>query len=313
MGSLDIIIVNWNGGPGIRRCLDSIIAENLNGFRLQRVVVVDNGSSDESMCGLDKLRLPLCIISNPSNAGFAAACNQGAQGSEADYLLFLNPDTELFRESLLRPVCFLDDTKNKDVAIVGIQLVDERGEVSRTCARFPHPRDFYSKMTGVDRVLPGRAHSHKMVEWDHGTDLEVDQVIGAFFLVRRNVFEELRGFDERFFVYFEEVDFSRRAYEAGWRSMYLASVQAYHKGGALSEQQKGTRLFYSLRSRILYSFKHYGKVPAALLTIATLVVEPVARIVNSAMPKSWSDTRDVVVAYTLLWRHLISILRSAEK
>ena len=104
-----------------------------------------------------------------------------------------------------------------------------------------------------------------MREWNHEESREVDQVMGAFFLVRQKLFEEWGGFDERFFVYLEDVDFSSRARRVGWRSFYMAGVKAYHKGGGTSEQIKSTRLFYSLRSRILYSYKHFSCASATAL------------------------------------------------
>ena len=90
--SLDVIIVNWNAGPLLRRCLTALTEARSPSFTLARVVVVDNASSDGSLDGLSDLSLPLQIVRNASNRGFGAACNQGAAGSTSDFLLFLNPD-----------------------------------------------------------------------------------------------------------------------------------------------------------------------------------------------------------------------------
>src|SRR5205823_7218964 len=134
------------------------------------------------------------------------------------------------------------------IGIAGIQLLDADGRIARTCARFPTPGRFFSKMLGLDTILPAAFAPHFMVEWDHNHNREVDQVMGAFFLVRRSVFEALGGFDERFFVYFEEVDFSLRARKLGWRTFYLSVAQAYHWGsGPVTKPAQATRLFYSLR------------------------------------------------------------------
>ena len=96
--SLDIVIVNWNAGDQLQRCLATIPA-NPDGYALSRVVVVDNASTDQSLAGLNMPGLPLKVIRNAENRGFGAACNQGAVDSHADYLLFLNPDTLLERDS----------------------------------------------------------------------------------------------------------------------------------------------------------------------------------------------------------------------
>ncbi|MFQ5780560.1 MAG: glycosyltransferase family 2 protein, partial [Nitrospiria bacterium] len=140
--------------------------------------------------------------------------------------------------------------------------------------------------------------------WNHRESREVDHVIGAFFLVRRSLYKALDGFDERFFVSFEDLDFSCRAEKAGWRSYYLATVQAYHKGGGTSEQIKSTRLFYTLRSRILYGYKHLGWWVATGLMLGTLLLEPLARIGFAIVRGSFVRLQETVGAYAMLWMTL---------
>jgi hypothetical protein len=313
LSSLDIIIVNWNAGKQLRDCLESIVVANRDSFELSRVVVVDNASLDGSVEALDGLDLPLSIIRNFKNRGFAAACNQGAKGSSADYLLFLNPDTRLFKNSLTKPIAFMEQQNNQHVGIVGIQLVDEVGRISRTCARFPTPGRFFSKMLGLDRLFPGFFPSHFMNEWDHSETREVDQVIGAFFLIRRRVFESLGGFDERFFVYFEEVDLSFRAFKSGWKTIYITNTQAYHKGGGTSNQVKAIRLFYSLRSRIQYGYKHFGWLPATFLLIGTLLLEPVSRLVLAAVRGSGKEAVETLNGFLRLWVCIPTLFLHAAK
>ena len=302
MTRLRIVIVNWNAGEQLRDCLCSIVQADKIGFELERVVVVDNASTDRSLYGIEALALPLEVIRNTENRGFAAACNQGAWGSNADYLLFLNPDTRLFANSLSAPIRFMESPDNQRVGICGIQLIDEAGAVARSCARFPTPGMFYAAMFGADRLLPRLGHF--MREWDHTTTREVDQVIGAFFLVRWQLFEFMGGFDEQFFVYFEEADFSLRARQAGWSSYYLASVSAFHKGGGTSDQVKAARLFYSLRSRLLYGFKHFSLPQAALLAAATLAIEPVTRLGFDLLRGALPAASETLSGYRMLYRSL---------
>jgi hypothetical protein len=302
---LDIIIVNWNAGQQLRDCLESIETTTRDGFGLKRVVVVDNGSMDGSAECLDDLDLPLIVIRNTENRGFAAACNQGAKGSVADYLLFLNPDTRLFKDSLVQPLVFVERPDNRRVGIVGIQLVDENGRIARTCARFPMPCMFFSKMLGLDRLFPRYFSSHLMNEWGHGETREVDHVMGAFFLIRRQLFEILRGFDERFFVYLEDLDLSRRAYNASWKTVYLADAKAYHKGGGTSEQVRALRLSYSLRSRIKYGYKHFDRFSATLLMAGTLFLEPLCRLVLATWRRSAAEVKETLKGFGMLWRSII--------
>ena len=308
--SIDIIIVNWNSGEQLRKCLESIVFCNKDSYELNQIVVVDNASSDESMDKLNVFDLPLRVIANAENRGFAVACNQGARGSESDYLLFLNPDTRLFEDSLIKPLTFMEQPENQNIGIAGIQLVDENGRVARTCTRFPMPGMFLSKMLGLDRLFPQYFPSHFMSEWDHWETCQVDHVMGAFFLIRRQLFESLGGFDERFFVYLEDLDLSWRAYKAGWQTIYLADAQAYHKGGGTSDQVKATRMFYSLRSRILYGYKHFDWFSATLLMAGTLFVESLSRLALAIGRRSAKEAKETIRGYAMLWRAMPELFRN---
>jgi len=308
---LDVIIVNWNAGKQLRECLLSLTLSKAANVKLSRIVVVDNASADNSLAGIDSLPFPVEIIRNKSNAGFAAACNQGAKGSSSEYILFLNPDTLLEQNSLDIPGEFMARKENSGVGIVSIQLVDESGIVSRTCTRFPTPLMVFFAITGLDKLFPERFISFFMSEWDHGESRQVDHVIGAFYLVRRSLFEALGGFDERFFVYLEDLDFSYRTRSAGWSCYFLAEAKAFHKGGGTSDQVKARRLFYSLRSRILYGYKHFNRGVAFLLMLGTLLLEPLIRLAMCGVRCSGTQALETVQGYALLWMSAGSIMKSA--
>src|SRR5438876_3096585 len=138
--SLDIIIVNWNSGGALRDCLLSMGNTSRSDLNLARVVVVDNGSTDGSLDATHNAGLPLTVIHNPENRGFAAACNQGAKESKAEYLLFLNPDTRLFRDTLSKPIQFMQQPENAHIGICGVRQVDDLGITTLSCARFPSVR-----------------------------------------------------------------------------------------------------------------------------------------------------------------------------
>jgi hypothetical protein len=310
---LDIVMVNWNSGTQLRKCLESIAVAKQDNYRLSRVVVVDNASVDASAEGFGNLDFQLEVIRNRTNCGFAAACNQGARESSSDYLLFLNPDTRLFEDSLDKPITFMEDPSNRKVGIVGIQLIDDRGEAHRSCTRFPKPRHFLAQMLGLDRLFPQHFPSHFMTTWDHRESRAVDHVMGAFYLIRRRLFESLKGFDERFFVYLEDLDLSYRAYQAGWHSFYLAEIKAYHKGGGTSEQIKSVRLFYSLRSRILYGFKHFRRWTASGLMLGTLFLEPLIRSSWSLARFTLRELSETMQAYWMLWRGIPGVMRMLRR
>ena len=147
-----------------------------------------------------------------------------------------------------------------------------------------------------------------MSDWAHDETCTVDHVIGAFYVIRRSLFESLEGFDERFFVYLEDLDLSLRARQAGWRSVYLTDAQAFHAGGGTSAQDKSARLFYALRSRLLYGFKHFSPAAAWGLLIITIAAEPWIRLIFASFRGAWCDVGYTLRAYVLLIKDLPEML-----
>lgn len=303
--SIDIVVVNCNAGDLLRRCLDSICSAKKDGFELERVVVVDNASSDCSLGPLSgRMGLPLTVIRNKENRGFAAACNQGATGSSADYLLFLNPDTCLAPDSLSPPIRFMENPRNERVGVCGIKLLDESGEITTACARFPSLSIYVSQILGLSRLFPKYFPRHFLLPDELLESRVVDQVIGAFFLIRRFLFERMHGFDERFFVYFEEVDLCLRLKKEGYASYYLSDPSALHVGRVSSRRRADKSLYYSLSSRLKYARKHFGAWETACMFILTFSVEFLSRMVWATAGSSGFNLQDTLSAYGLLWASL---------
>lgn len=300
-GGIDIVIVNWNSGARLRECLSSIgtLTGEIDDIT---VTVVDNASTDGSANDLPRLSRPVWIIRNPGNEGFGRACNLGAQRGTAKYLLFLNPDTRLHPGALSVPFCFMESESAVRVGICGVQCVDATGAVARSCARFPTPGRMVAHSLGLDRLLPRIFPPHFLGEWPHDTDRAVDQVIGAFFFVRRELFERLGGFDVRFFVYYEDLDFALRARRAGWSSHYLAAATVYHEGGGTSRQVTARRLFYSLRSKLAFARKHFSGGGFVAVLLATLFLEPLSRTAYALLKGDRKGVADTIKAYLTLYR-----------
>lgn len=296
---LDIVIVNWNAGNQLSDCIVSIVEHSE--FRNFSIVVVDNGSIDGSTDFLSEQKVAK-VVQTGLNLGFSKACNLGAADGNAEFLLFLNPDAALRPNTLTKALAVMKDSTCRDVGICGVQLIDESGEVARSCARFPNPLGFFAHALGLVRLFPTLGHF--MAEWSHDQTREVDHVIGAFFLVRRSLFEGLGGFDERFFVYLEDLDFSYRAHKGGWRTIYLTDAQAFHAGGGTSNQVKAKRMFYSLRSRLLYAFKHFNLTGALLVLLSTLLLEPLTRTGYALLRGSWTSVKETWSGYAMLYRWL---------
>jgi N-acetylglucosaminyl-diphospho-decaprenol L-rhamnosyltransferase len=304
-GSIHIVIVNWNTGDYLRECLESVEAASREDVELARVTVVDNASVDGSADGLDDLDLPLEVLRNTTNIGFGAACNQGAAGSEADYLLFLNPDTRLFPDALALATRFMDSEQAAHVGICGGQILDPDGGPEISCARFPTLRVLFGKMTGLDVVLPRLFPSHHLRPAELTRSRPVDQVIGAFFLVRRELFARLGGFDTRYFVYYEEVDFSLRALREGFGSYFLKEATVQHTANVSSIlTSQSWMLYHSLRSRLIYARQRWPLWQAVLLTVLTFGVEFPARLTRSLVRRSRSDFSATASAYGMLVREL---------
>jgi GT2 family glycosyltransferase len=273
---IDVVIVNWNTGNLLRNCVDSIIKNNQAAFN--KIIVVDNNSNDESETGLPE-SVNLKVIKNKINYGFAKGCNIGASHVKAKYTLFLNPDTFLYEDTFKKVLKIMESNNNSKIGICGIKLENEQGDTLRHCARIPSFFNMLCHVIALDRLFPKLGYT--MGEWDHEDTQNVDHVIGAFLLVRTNLFKELKGFDERYFVYLEDLDFSLRAKQLGWECLYYAETKANHFCGGSSKNIKATSLFYSVRSRLLYSHKHFNRLQFILILVTTLFLEPLTRFLWS--------------------------------
>ena len=296
---IDIVIVNWNSGPQLYNCILSIERNGSGLFR--KIIVVDNGSSDQSLKNLDEFE-DLLLVKKKDNLGFAKACNVGAQFAEGKYILFLNPDAMLYEDTLDKTLTFMDHPQNSHIGICGVRLLDDQGLPAVSAARFPTLRVMLGTSLNLSKIASKIFPSHLMNSNELNINRYVDQVIGAYFFVRKSVFDMCNGFDEDFFVYFEEVDFSLRAKKLGFQSYYLADVFAYHKGGGCSDRVKDVRLFYSLRSRLIYARKHYSFFARLALVLLTIIEFPL-RAARGLFRGSWSDIKNTFSAYFMLARY----------
>jgi N-acetylglucosaminyl-diphospho-decaprenol L-rhamnosyltransferase len=314
MADLDIVIVNWNAGNKLFECLDSIQQSKIDeSFCLAKCIVVDNASTDDSLGKIKGIELPLELIVNSENKGFGFASNQGARRGKSEYILFLNPDVRVFADSLAKSLSFLESAHGQKFGILSIQMRDQNNAIHRNTARFPTPASLFYQMLGMDRVWPGKFPPHFMTDWTHLDSRVVDQVPGSFFLMRRSLFDELDGFDERFFMYFEDLDFAYRASKAGWPSYYLSTVKAFHHGGGTTDQVRARRLFYVLCSRIAYVAKHFGYYHALWIMIVSLAIEFWIRLGWSLIHLSARNFLETLEAYTLYIRELPALLKRIKK
>jgi GT2 family glycosyltransferase len=196
----------------------------------------------------------------------------------------------------------MQDPINEHIGSCGIQLTDEDGVIARSCSPFPTARILCARMLGLDRLWP-RLFAPPFLALDqHQRSRLVDQVMGAFMLVRRDLFDQLNGFDQRFFVYFEDLDFAFRSARLGYGCFYLTDAQAVHAGCGSSRNARAKAMVCNLVSRIQYSRKHFSLLGGIAVLLGTLFLEPIARLVRAVCRRSSDDLRETTKAYADLWR-----------
>ena len=281
MVDLSVVIVSWNVRELLRRCLQSVVyspqssvlsrtQDDDQGLRTE-IIVVDNASSDGSVEMLRAEFPNVRLIANERNLGFTRGNNQGLALSRGRYVLFLNPDTEVVGDALATMVHYMDD--HPDVGALGPLLRYPDGSVQSSRRRFPTLGTALFESTLLELWWPGNpwARRYRMADWPDDVEQEVDWVVGACLLARREVLDQVGGFDEGFFMYSEEMDLCRRIKAAGWRVVYLPSAQVIHHEGKSSEQVVPARHIHFQTSKVRYFRKYHGSWAAEVLRLFLLI------------------------------------------
>lgn len=313
--TFDIVIVNWNSGDQLKECVESVKKSSFDNSILNKVVVVDNDSKDDSLELAQRLNYDkLEIIKNSENLGFGKACNLGAKNSQSDFILFLNPDAMVYEDTFHKLFDYIEKNDNSDVVVYGAQLISDDGNIQRTCARFPNLSNFLVKVLGLNKINSKYFETYHLEEWNYNETKQIDHVIGAFYVIKREIFNSINGFDERYFVYFEDLDLSKRVYDSGYKTIYLSEVQAYHKGGGTSEQVKALRFFYSTRSSLIYSFKHLGIFKSIIFMFFVYFIEPFTRTAFLVLKRSsFSEFLEQYKGFGLLYKDTFNIIKLGLK
>lgn len=299
--AVDIIIVNWNAGNLLLNCIKSI-QKSINGF-VYTIYIIDNCSTDDSLAQIENMSEKVQIIRLSGNLGFSKACNFGAKKGNSPYLLFLNPDTEVFPDSIIKSLQFL--MNNPDIGILGVKHVDENGKTRKSCSRFLTFQNSIFSILGFSKFFPSLFKpATLMSEWDHEVSKKVDQVMGAYMLLRRSDFEQLNGFDERFFVYYEDMDLAKRILNIKKTSFYNSEISIYHKGEGTTDSIPSTRLVYVTKSKLEYAKKHWPKANYTLLIIFTFILEPWTRSVFLLIQGKMSYIPGTFKAFFTLFNNL---------
>lgn len=279
MDDVDVIIVNYRSAAHTAACIAAVRGvARADGVRVA-VTVVNNGDAPADLERAAAPSGPAVFVHNAANLGFGAACNIGAARGGAALILFLNPDAVLKPGYFKTCVAFMRDPANAGVGIVGPAIEGPDGRRAATSSPLPGAARLLAQTMGLARVfLPPDRHAHE----NSGHNSRVGQVMGAVLMIRRTVFASLGGFDERFFLYYEDVDLCARAARLGAACHYLSTARAMHVGRVSSSHDKGLTLALFLRSRLTYARLHFGRACEALLIAATFLIELPLRLLRAA-------------------------------
>jgi GT2 family glycosyltransferase len=274
---VSIVIVSWNSWEFLPACLDSILAQK--GPSLE-IIVVDNNSRDGTPQKLARLYPEVKMIFNPRNLGYAKACNQGMKESTSEFILLLNPDTVLHPQFLHKTLDFL--RANPQMGAVGPQLLDVYGKVQPSCRRFPSYVTLLWELTGLSRVLPRSRifGAWRMGDFDFQSTREVDQPMASALLVTRKAIEKSGLMDERFKMFFNDVDLCFRIKAQGFKIFHLPEAKVTHHLGGSTSKRKGAMLFYSHLGLFRYLQKHHSKgfkFPVLLVSGISLFIGALVR------------------------------------
>jgi GT2 family glycosyltransferase len=269
---LSIIIVSWNVKDKLRDNLQALIYAKLD-FSFE-IFVVDNNSNDGSAEMIKNEFPDVKLIANSENLGFAKANNQAIKEASGDFILLLNPDMKVYPDTLS---VMLDFAKNNPQATVsGCKLVDSKGEIVKQVRRFPKLFDQLMITLKIPHLFPSVLNSYLQVNFDYEKSAKVDSLRGAFFLINRKSYSLINKdqkilplLDERYFIWFEEVDFCRQVYKLGGEVWYNSEAKCLdYVGASFSQVKRGTTQKYFQDSMIKYFLKWEGYWDAYILQSA---------------------------------------------
>lgn len=260
MTSVSIIIVTYNSEREIINCINSLLPQlnEVNG----EIILIDNNSIDNTIFLINDIENKnISIIQNKENFGFTKANNQGIKNANGDYILLLNPDTTVPNDVIKILLNEIQD--NSDCGAIAPQLRFSDGRIQNSCRRFPRRRDILYESIGLSNIFKDSKEFNywKMGDFDHNESRLVDQPAGAALLISKKVINEIGLLDEKFPMFFSDVDLCKRIWAAGYNVQYTTNSFITHKGGA-SVYRKRIKMIVSSH----FSFwKYFNKYKIELL------------------------------------------------
>ena len=257
MVDLSIIIVNYNVKEFLQNLLNSLIKATAN--ITSEIIVVDNASDDGSVQVIKKRFPKIKLIVNKENVGFGSANNQALKMAEGKFIVLINPDTLVKEDTFKKLLNFFDSTP--EAGLAGCKVLNPDGTLQLACRRgFPKPWTSFTKVFGLSRVFPKSKlfARYNLTYLDENETYEVDAISGAFMMMRREVYNKIGGFDTKFFMYGEDLDFCYRTQQAGFKVYYFSETEIIHFKGESTKRSKidETKLFYDAMH--LFVKKHFS-------------------------------------------------------
>lgn len=253
---VSILIVSYNTCKLTLDCLQSVYASETQ--YSYEVIVIDNDSKDDSVRHIEQCYPQATLIRNEENTGFAKANNQGMEIAQGRYVLLLNSDTVIQPDTLEIMLSFMDS--RPDVGASGCKVILPDGSLDKACKRgFPTPSASFYYAFGFSKLFPNnpRFNQYQLGYLSPDEEYEIDCLVGAFMLVRKETIDEVGMLDETFFMYAEDTDWCYRIKQAGWKNYYYPRTTIMHYKRA-SSRNKPLKITYEFhRSMVIFYNKHY--------------------------------------------------------
>lgn len=254
---ISIVIVNYNSADYLMHCLSSIKAASSN-LRVE-IVVIDNNSTDDDLQNVIEQFEYVKFILLPENLGFGKANNLGAEKASGEYILILNPDTILEEHTL--DVMYNYMKEHPEVGISGCKVLNSDGSFQLACRRgFPTPWVSFTKLFGLQSLFPKSKLFARYNQTFRSIDetYYIDSVIGAFMFIRKDVWDNVGGFDEAFFMYGEDIDLCYRVQKTGLKISYVHTTSIIHHKGVSTRRSSINELKHFYEAMMIFSRKHFN-------------------------------------------------------
>jgi N-acetylglucosaminyl-diphospho-decaprenol L-rhamnosyltransferase len=264
MSDILAILVSFNTKELTRKALNLLLS-SMHDLEME-VLVIDNASRDDSVQMLRTEYPEVTLIENSKNVGFGRANNQALPFVKSRYVLLINTDAFVAPDSIAKTVRYMDE--HPQCGILGVRLIGREGELQPSCRYFPTPWNIFLLRTGLCTYIEEATMVDDM-NWDDSVVRDCDWVPGCYFLIRKEVIDQVGLFDPRYFLYYEEVDLCYAAKMAGWKVTYFPDTTVVHLGGesAKRESEISSRSrqieALNIESELLYFRKNHG-VPGVL-------------------------------------------------